>query len=465
MQFGVADDRFSIFELWLSWLAEREVLTINDDGVAAGERLSIVAEPGWWPRLVDQAIDTSLASVATRLAERAKDLVAMLCGDLDVLTLLEDPVLAPEALIDIIPTAASALGNMADSLNDLAGSLERPLRIVELGARTGRTTAQLLEGLSSNRFHYTVTDTSAGMLALAKQRLANQSHQLRFHRLVGDLVPDQLHRHFDVVIANNALHAFDHVAAGVASAAELLAPYGVLLALEQVELSPLAMIAAVLPTRGFSTLDNDRRQRGTPLLGTQEWCSLLAEYGFEQARAWRQDSSPLVQLRAFRAHGRDPIRTAEVRDWLAERLPAHMIPNRFVVLSRLPLTANDKVDRARVRLLLEHDTEPEPADSEPARGKFEEIVADTWAELLGISTVSRTGNFFALGGDSMLMLKVQTLLTRRLRCEVAIVDLYRYPTVASLAAYFGTAAEKSGELDRVAARARLQRRVRQSREA
>jgi amino acid adenylation domain-containing protein len=464
-QFGVADDRFSIFELWLSWLAEREVLTINDDGVTAGERLSIVAEPGWWPRLVDQAIDTSLASVATRLAERAKDLVAMLCGDLDVLTLLEDPVLAPEALIDIIPTAASALSNMADSLNDLAGSLERPLRIVELGARTGRTTAQLLERLSSNRFHYTVTDTSAGMLALAKQRLANQSHQLRFHRLVGDLVPDQLHRHFDVVIANNALHAFDHVAAGVASAAELLAPYGVLLALEQVELSPLAMIAAVLPTRGFSTLDNDRRQRGTPLLGTQEWCSLLAEYGFEQARAWRQDSSPLVQLRAFRAHGRDPIRTAEVRDWLAERLPAHMIPNRFVVLSRLPLTANDKVDRARVRLLLEHDTEPEPADSEPARGKFEEIVADTWAELLGISTVSRTGNFFALGGDSMLMLKVQTLLTRRLRCEVAIVDLYRYPTVASLAAYFGTAAEKSGELDRVAARARLQRRVRQGRKA
>ncbi len=159
--------------------------------------------------------------------------------------------------------------------------------------------------------------------------------------------------------------------------------------------------------------------------------------------------------------GGDPIRTADVRDWLADRLPAHMIPNRFVVLPRLPLTANDKVDRVRVRLLLERDTEPEPADSEPARGQVEEIVADTWAELLDIPAVSRTGNFFALGGDSMLILKVQTLLARRLRREVDLVDLYRHPTVASLAAHFGAAAEESSELDRVAARARRQRRVRQ----
>ncbi len=159
----------------------------------------------------------------------------------------------------------------------------------------------------------------------------------------------------------------------------------------------------------------------------------------------------------------DPIRTADVRDWLVDRLPAHMIPNRLVVLPRLPLSVNDKVDRARVRWLLERDIEPEPADSDPACGQVEEIVAATWAELLEIPAVSRTGNFFALGGDSMLLLKVQTLLTQRLRREVAIIDLYRHPTVASLAAHFGAAAEESGELDRVAARARRQRRVRQGR--
>ncbi|HKR49872.1 MAG TPA: methyltransferase, partial [Pseudonocardiaceae bacterium] len=463
--FEVADDQLPTFRLWLSWLVEREVLTVDDGGAAAGTRLSLVAEPGRWPELVEQAAGTPLAAVATQLADRVDDLVAMLRGDLDALTLLEDPVLAPEALIDILPGTTVALNEITDSLNDLARALDRPLRIVELGARTGRNTARLLERLSPDRVDYTVTDTAIRLLAQAKQRLTGQSHQLRFHRLTGDVIPEYLHRHFDVLLANNSLHAFDQVASGLASAAELLAPHGVLLALEQAVLSPLAMIAAVLPTRGFSTLDNDRRQRGTPLLGTQEWYRLLSEHGFERVQTWHQDASPLVHLRAGLAAGSDPIRTGEVRDWLAGRLPEHMIPNRLVVLPQLPLTVNDKVDRALVRVLLERNTEPEPTDNEPACGQVEKIVAATWAELLGIPVVSRTGNFFALGGDSMLLLKMKIALARRLRREVATVDLYRYPTVASLSAHFGAAAEESDELDRVAARARRQRRARQGRGA
>ncbi|MGH3813939.1 MAG: amino acid adenylation domain-containing protein [Pseudonocardiaceae bacterium] len=160
-----------------------------------------------------------------------------------------------------------------------------------------------------------------------------------------------------------------------------------------------------------------------------------------------------------------PPSTEQLRDWLAERLPDHMVPNRFVVLPRLPLSANNKVDRVRVRRLLERDLESEAANSEPACGEIEEIVAATWAELLDVAAVSRMDNFFTLGGDSILLLKVQTLLTQRLRREVAIVDLYRYPTVTALAAHFDVAAEKSDKLNGVIARARQQRRVRQGRAA
>ncbi|MGH3814778.1 MAG: amino acid adenylation domain-containing protein, partial [Pseudonocardiaceae bacterium] len=464
-QFGVADEHLQIFELWLSWLAERRVLAINTAGIAAGSRLYIVAEPERWPRLVDHANGTPLGPVATRLAERADDLVAMLCGDLDALTLLEDPVLGPEALNDIIPAVVSALDDIANSLDDLAGSLDRPLRIIELGGRTGRTAVRLLERLSPNRAHYTVADSSAGRLACAKQRLAHQPHQLQFSQVTGEVIPEHLHRHSDVVIANNSLHAFERVSSGLASAAELLAPGGVLLALEQVKPSPLALVTDVWQTGFFSTPASSSQQQDTWFLSLEEWGRLLTESDFDQVHTWHRSSSPLVQLRAFRTTGSDPIRTGAIRDWLVERLPAHMIPNRFLVLPQLPLTANDKVDRARVRWLLECDSEPETADSEPARGELEEIVAATWAEALDVPAVSRTDNFFTLGGDSVLLLKVQTLLAQRLRREVAIVDLYRYPTVAALAALFDAAEKKSDELDRVAARARLQRRARQSRAA
>lgn len=464
-QFGVADKHLPIFELWLSWLAGRGVLATNTVGFAAGSRLRVVAEPERWPRLVDHANGIPLCPVATRLAERADDLGAMLCGDLDALTLLEDPVLGTEALNDIIPAVVSALDDIANSLSDLADSLDRPLRIIELGGRTGRTAVRLLARLSPNRAHYTVTDFSAERLACAKQRLAHQPHQLQFSRLTGEVIPEHLHRHFDVVIANNSLHAFERVSSGLASAAELLAPGGVLLALEKVKPSPLDLIIDVWQTGFFNTLNNSTQRRDTWFLGLEEWRRLLTESDFDQVRTWHQGRLPVVQLRACRTTGSDPIRTGEIREWLAERLPAHMIPNRFVVLPHLPLTANGKVDRARVRRLLECESEPEAADSEPARGEIEEIVAATWAEALDVRTVSRTDNFFTLGGDSVLLLKVQTLLARRLRREVAIVDLYGYPTVAALAALFDAAETKSDELDRVAARARLQRRARQSRAA
>lgn len=463
--FGVADDHLPAFRFWLSWLTGRGVLTVDDGELSAGPRWSVVAGSDRWPGLVEQAAGTPLADVAARLAERVDDLIAMLRGDLDVMTLLEDPVLAPEALTDIFPAAKVALSEITDSLNDLALSLDRQLRIVELGARTGYSSARLLGRLSPDRVDYTLTDASARLLALAKKRLANHSHRLRFHRLTGTVIPAHLHRQFDVLLSNNSLHDFYHVASGLSAAAELLAPHGVLLALEQTELLPLATIVTVLSSRGLCTLDQDRRQRDTPLLNTQEWCRLLAAHGFERPQAWHQGTSPLVHLRACRATSSDPIRTAEIRGWLAERLPAHMIPNRLVVLPRLPLNANDKVDRSRIRSMLEHDIEPESVDSEPAHGRAEEIVAATWAELLDVPAVSRTDNFFALGGDSMLLLTVQTSLAQRLQREVDLIDLYRYPTVASLAAHFGAVPEESSELDRVTVRARRQRRVRQDRAA
>jgi dihydroaeruginoic acid synthetase len=454
-QFGVVDEHLPIFELWLSWLAERGVLTVSTAGIAAGPRLCIVAEPERWLRLVDHTNDTPLCPVATRLVECADDLVATLCGDLDALAFLEDPVLDTETLNDIIPAVVSALDDIANSLNDLADSLDRPLRVIELGGRTGRTAVRLLARLSPNRTHYTVTDFSAERLACAKQRLSHQSHQLQFSRLTGEVIPEHLHRHFDVVIANNSLHAFERVSSGLASAAEL----------EKVKPSPLDLITDVWQTGFFSTLNNSSQRRDTWFLSLDEWCRRLTESGFDQVHTWHQGRLPVVQLRACCTTGSDPIRTGEIRDWLAERLPAHMIPSRFVVLPHLPLTANAKVDRARVRRLLECDSESDAADSEPARGELEEIVAATWAETLDVSAVSRTDNFFTLGGDSVLLLKVQTLLARRLRREVAIVDLYRYPTVAALAALFDAAEKKSDELDRVAARARLQRRARQNRAA
>ncbi|MEU8553161.1 amino acid adenylation domain-containing protein [Streptomyces anthocyanicus] len=119
----------------------------------------------------------------------------------------------------------------------------------------------------------------------------------------------------------------------------------------------------------------------------------------------------------------------EIRLRAAERLPAHMVPERVLVLRDLPLTANGKLDRTAVRqALTETAGRPGPATSAPA-GPVETAVAAEWADLLGVAEVGRESGFFLLGGDSL----VATRLIGRLRAAgfpgARVADLFARPVL------------------------------------
>ncbi|MGW0927660.1 non-ribosomal peptide synthase/polyketide synthase [Streptomyces sp. NPDC002644] len=130
------------------------------------------------------------------------------------------------------------------------------------------------------------------------------------------------------------------------------------------------------------------------------------------------------------APGADVPAAADLRDHLSAALPDYMLPAAFVTVPELPLTANGKVDRRR----LPDPVLPAPGDAyrAPADGA-ERILADVWAELLGVERVGADDNFFMLGGDSILGIQV---VSRARAAGLALTprDLFRHPTVAALAA-------------------------------
>jgi len=135
-----------------------------------------------------------------------------------------------------------------------------------------------------------------------------------------------------------------------------------------------------------------------------------------------------MQLVAYVAPaGLDP---SSLREHLAARLPAYMVPATFVVLPELPLTANAKVDRAR---LPTPERTPDAAEEAP-RTPAEEVVAGIWSEVLGVPRVTRTDNFFDLGGHSLLATQVMSRLRAATGAELAVRELFQAPTVAALAA-------------------------------
>ncbi len=137
---------------------------------------------------------------------------------------------------------------------------------------------------------------------------------------------------------------------------------------------------------------------------------------------------------------------ASLRGALREQLPAALVPALLVQLPALPLTANGKLDRAAVQRSLEARPRDDAAVPPPRRraaaaGRLEGRIAALWAELLGRSEVDREANFFDLGGHSLLLAEMRDRLQDELGGEVPLWELFRHPTVASLAAWLGGEAE------------------------
>ncbi len=120
---------------------------------------------------------------------------------------------------------------------------------------------------------------------------------------------------------------------------------------------------------------------------------------------------------------------AELRDHLAGRLPAYMVPSAFEVLPALPLTANGKVDRARLPTPLAAPTSGAEPETETER-----VIAAVWADVLGVERAGAEDNFFDLGGHSLLAIKAVTRLRRELDRPIAVMDMFTHPTVRKLAA-------------------------------
>ncbi|MFF7651096.1 amino acid adenylation domain-containing protein [Streptomyces sp. NPDC007983] len=125
------------------------------------------------------------------------------------------------------------------------------------------------------------------------------------------------------------------------------------------------------------------------------------------------------------------LEPGELRVHLASRLPDFMIPANFVRIDAVPLTPNGKADRRALLSLPAAGTGPR--GKTPPRDAAERTLARIWGELLEAGDIGVYDDYFALGGDSLLMLRVQAAAAKE-GLLFSLTDLTRNPTVAGLAA-------------------------------
>ncbi|MCU1245086.1 MAG: amino acid adenylation domain protein, partial [Acidobacteria bacterium] len=143
-----------------------------------------------------------------------------------------------------------------------------------------------------------------------------------------------------------------------------------------------------------------------------------------------EESKRLVAYYTAKASGEAPA-VAELRRFLKETLPEHMVPAFFISLEAFPLTPNDKIDRAALPAPEGAGISAEPYAA--PRTPIEHTLAAIWQQVLQLPRVGIHDHFFEIGGHSLLVVRMITRIAQALNVEVPVMELYKHPTVAALA--------------------------------
>lgn len=126
--------------------------------------------------------------------------------------------------------------------------------------------------------------------------------------------------------------------------------------------------------------------------------------------------------------GTDP-EADSLRKFLAERLPAYMIPSSFSVLEEFPLLPNGKLDR---RALADRAPDQVTATTTPPETDTEIAVAELWSKLLNRPAIGVHENFFDIGGHSLLATRLITAIRDRFDMELPLTAVFLFPTLREL---------------------------------
>ncbi|MCV4275352.1 amino acid adenylation domain-containing protein [Pseudomonas capsici] len=409
--YGAQEQWRGLMGRWLDWLSAQGRLSCNADGL--WQRVQVAGSLGCADNDSTYALKEALNAHHDALSD-------ILRGQRNARTLLDHPYWSPEHLLMQSAGSHAALEQLTTSIASLSQSLQRPVRLIEAGARSAVGAVCLLERLSAAQVHYTAVEASQALVLKARERLARFAHGKVCRDT--DAERQALHYSADVLLINNQLHRLDQPESALRHWLKLCAPGAAVCVLELAQASPLALVSADLLGEGQSAAQQ--------LRDTTYWQNLLAQAGLSSGHADRLGDMQRLVLRASDTlHKPDAARLAKA---LASELPGYMVPQRLYFLDALPLTANGKIDHKALAQLCKpvvetlDDTQAPGTDSE-------RLLARLWEELLQTGPVHCQSQFFQLGGDSLLATRLIGELGKH-GYRARLDDLFNFPNLQAFAA-------------------------------
>ncbi|MEH2080290.1 MAG: amino acid adenylation domain-containing protein [Nostoc sp.] len=428
---------------WLGILQEDVLVQYQTDGNFVNlQPLPIASLNEIWHEIVNiNQNNQSMLNLLHYIKNSGENLTAILKGEKDPLELLfpDGSWEVAENLYQFNPVSAYINSIVQQTLKTVVQlwPLAKPLRILELGAGTGGTTAFILPILPPNQTQYTYTDVSSFFLNLAKKKFLDYSfvkYKLLDINKSFDSQGYESHS-FDIIVAANVLHDAHNLSEVLKSLKSLLAPNGLLLLLETTKYLRINAISVGL-IEGLSQFEDERIVENTPFLSVEKWQNLLYSHDFYNFLALPQNSSTVEIFGQTVMLAQTPssiklVNKASLFSFLKEKLPEYMIPSTIITLATIPLTANGKVDRKSLPQPTQDIISSEKKYIAP-RTKTEKLLTDIWTKSLVVERVGIYDNFFSLGGDSLLGIQI-IAQAKQAGIDLKPRQIFQYPTIAELA--------------------------------
>lgn len=334
---------------------------------------------------------------------------------------------------------------MVEIINEKSQRLNRKVHILEIGAGVGGTTSTILPALKERNITYTFTDVSNFFINEAKERYKDYDFmQYGLYDINKDFAAQAIEEgHFDIILCANVLHNAKNCPNTLEVMKKLMAPNGALVIIDTTADS-YSLLTSLELKGGLHDFTDFRKDRVQTFFDEKDWLELFEGAGLDTVISYPKRSDLLSEIgqKMFVNMVNTTeleIDAEEMKEFLKGYLLPYMIPNQVRALKEMPLSANGKIDRNKLKpstIVFEEKSEDNQSDFTELQLK----IADIWKDVLNINSVNKDDNFYSVGGDSLLIAQIVTKIRENIAefetigWDDLMRDILKEPTIAGISA-------------------------------
>ena len=435
----------TLINSWLDMLIDEKIINKKDNKYYCNNiilvKIPVKPNSNYLKKYED--IFAKALDIIVKIRRDIKTYNMMLRGEIEPLELLlekEEVFLTPENLNKYNISSDYNKKMLLSTFDKLLqiNSDKKKIKVLEIGSRASNITKDLIEKIGSN-VEYTYSDESNFYLNKKKEELGDKNIEYKIFDMNKSTIKQRYeNERYDIIIADNCLHRAFDISKTIKYLNDMIEPSGYLLFVEPTENNKLILNTTAFFEDGYERLEDERKEKKLPFISALRWKELLKDSGYK--RVHNIDS-------LFVAEAKDTYYSFDqdkVKEELRHKLADYMMPKKFIIFDRFPLSRNGKIDRAKIKEMNEKTNMTLLQEKRYPTNDTEKEIAHIWCDILKYKEIGIDDNFFELGGDSLLAIQVINVLKEK-SINITLKDIFDNPTIKLLAGLLDEVLSKDEE--------------------